>query len=223
MSRAVTVPLGTSVSPSAGLCWLSRAEWEASPIQPSLVFFRFGQRSSTSALKRVRLGARKGATMMDNISSVLGTRHRGTDEERFLQKFQKADSGCWEWRASVKSNGYGQFRGGGHIYAHRFSYEMFVGPIPDHYEVDHLCLVRHCVNPEHLEAITLQENRRRRDLRRTHCPSGHSYTEENTYLWTDKDGYTCRYCRTCRNGGRLSQSRKNRVTTIAPDPPVPPG
>lgn len=81
----------------------------------------------------------------------------------FLQLSTKihkdADTGCWLWTAAINNMGYGtlayrQVR----YYAHRFSYEMFVGPIPSGLVLDHLCRHPSCVNPDHLEAVTQQEN-----------------------------------------------------------------
>lgn len=70
----------------------------------------------------------------------------------------RAADECWPWVGSVTGDGYGQMRGRG---AHRVAYELHVGPIPTGLVIDHLCHVRHCVNPRHLEAVTNQENSRR--------------------------------------------------------------
>lgn len=70
---------------------------------------------------------------------------------------------CWLWTGAIISSGYGMlFR----VLAHRFAHELLVGPIPDGHEVDHLCFVRACVNPAHLEAVTQAENKRRSVIRR---------------------------------------------------------
>ena len=84
--------------------------------------------------------------------------------------------------------------------AHRFAYETFVGPIPEGLTIDHLCRIRHCVNPEHLEAVTDRVNILRGEgisaqhARATHCPQGHPYDLINTYVAPDGD----RDCRDCR-------------------------
>lgn len=71
---------------------------------------------------------------------------------------------------------------------------MKIGPIPEGYDVDHVCQVIACVrpHPDHLEAVTPLENQRRRRL--PYCGHGHAFTTENTYTWPDGR----RECRTCR-------------------------
>lgn len=86
-----------------------------------------------------------------------------TDWERFWLKVEMgtAPSGCWLWTGST-ANGYGQARVGGKtVRAHRASYELLVGPIPEGLTLDHLCHVKNCVRPEHLEPVTAAENTRR--------------------------------------------------------------
>jgi hypothetical protein len=93
-------------------------------------------------------------------------------------------------------------RNGPNVSIHRYIYELFSGPIPVGLVLDHLCRVRHCVNPEHLEPVTIAENVRRGLKGRmvTHCPKGHEYTPENTYT------YNRRECRRCKID-RISVSR----------------
>ena len=99
--------------------------------------------------------------------------------QRFLAKIEITDS-CWIWTATKCAKGYGRFNG---TTAHRFSYEHYKRPIPQHWQIDHLCKVTSCVNPEHLEAVTLEENLRRQHASNgIHCPMGHIKTNVNGRL-----------------------------------------
>jgi hypothetical protein len=106
-----------------------------------------------------------------------------TPEERFWQKVNKTDT-CWIWVGSKNDEAYGNFNHNGTVVkAHRFAYELLKGPIPKDRELDHLCRNPSCVNPEHLEAVTHQENMKRGhffNTKKTHCPRGHEYTGRNT-------------------------------------------
>ena len=131
----------------------------------------------------------------------------------FRAKFEIADSGCWLWTASQLPDGYGHFWNGTRMQpAHRWAYEQFVGPIPEGLEIDHLCKVRNCVNPDHLEPVTHDENCRRSsagDIERakTQCPKGHPYDDENT-LWLERTGRPGRWKRSCRACTRDRMARK---------------
>lgn len=110
---------------------------------------------------------------------------------------------CELWTGGIKANGYGQkgIKRDGRwtgTQAHRWVYEQAHGPLPAGVEVDHLCRNRACVRLDHLEAVTLAENRRRRNARKTHCIHGHAYTPENTYIQPTRGGYSSRVCRACR-------------------------
>jgi HNH endonuclease len=121
---------------------------------------------------------------------------------RFTRMYVVSETGCWEWIGLLSKNGYGRHRvGPGHplVAAHRLSYEHHKGAIPDGMQVDHLCRNRRCVRPDHLEAVSPSVNTDRQDhanRRKTHCPNGHPYDDENTVIGAD--GW--RRCRTCRSG-----------------------
>lgn len=124
---------------------------------------------------------------------------------RFWVKVEKTD-GCWLWRARIDRLGYGQFgwRSGPNprpfVLVHRFAYELVIGPIPDGLELDHLCRVRHCCNPDHLEPVTHAENMRRSaGALKTHCKNGHEFTPENTAPQKGSSGRSCRICRRAAN------------------------
>lgn len=115
---------------------------------------------------------------------------------------------CWEYAGWLDKHGYGYTRFEGKTWrAHRLSYVLLVGDIPDGLVLDHLCRVRHCVNPDHLEPVTHKVNLYRgfTEARfhgtKTHCKNGHEYTPENTL-----QGASQRYCRAC---ARDKQKRLN--------------
>lgn len=130
-------------------------------------------------------------------------------EARFWSKVTfGVQGGCWLWSAARSDRGYGCIRVNRKlIYAHRFAYELLVGEVPEGMQLDHLCRVRHCVNPAHLEVVTQRENIRRGNglsaqrARRTHCPQGHPYDEANTYVRPDGRGRGCQACRRAANLG----------------------
>jgi hypothetical protein len=103
---------------------------------------------------------------------------------------------CWQWIGSLDSDGYGQLTyRHKHYRAHRFFFEYFTNTSLGTNHLDHLCRNRACINPNHLEPVTLQENLRR-GLRynKTHCINGHEFTVENTY----RTKTNCRQCRMCK-------------------------
>ena len=72
------------------------------------------------------------------------------------------ESGCWVWMGTLREKGYGCLQIGGKMQrAHRVSYVAFIGDIPEGLQIDHLCRVKCCINPHHLEPVTNEENRNR--------------------------------------------------------------
>lgn len=143
------------------------------------------------------------------------SRHRTwTPEQRILERVVVDETtGCWIWQKALGGGGYGQFGIGDTVrYAHRFAYELWVGPIPAGMTIDHLChsndptcpggecVHRRCCNPAHLEVVTRGENVLRGvgfaavNARKTHCPQGHEYTPENTFVVKATGWRNCRKC-----------------------------
>ena len=86
---------------------------------------------------------------------------RGTALERFEVKVDRQPGGCWLWTGATTDKGYGVFWDGKLGRAHRWAYTHWRGPIPEGLTLDHLCQVKACVNPDHLEPVTALENYRR--------------------------------------------------------------
>lgn len=120
--------------------------------------------------------------------------------ERFSEKYiPVTESGCWIWLACTTKAGYGQiYKDGKPYYAHRLSYEMTIGAIPVGFELDHLCRVRCCVNPDHLEPVTHKTNIHRGvgigKSKPLKCKHGHEFTEENTYIPPGRYQRVCKIC-----------------------------
>lgn len=138
-----------------------------------------------------------------------------TLQERFWEKVcPEPNTGCWLWMGGVDIGGYGYF----HLSnpkrlrkAHRIAYLLLVGPIPENLCLDHKCRVRSCVNPTHLDVVTIGENLARgvgapaRNARKTHCPHGHAYTPDNIY-WHGNS----RKCLTCKRPAGTSDAARLR-------------
>jgi hypothetical protein len=137
-----------------------------------------------------------------------------TLEERFWLKVdRRGPDECWLWtgaktivrpgwpkttRYGVISNG--PKKGGRQLRAHRVSWELNCGPIPDGYTIDHTCEVTLCVNPAHLEPVTFAENTKRQWDRRGRaekCPQGHTAYRERWHTRKDGTKVKARYCHEC--------------------------
>lgn len=122
--------------------------------------------------------------------------------ERFWPKVD-ASGDCWLW-TGAQDRGYGLVWVNERIRAaraHRVSYELLVGPIPEGMTVDHLCRVTLCVNPDHMDFCGKGQNAARspnapywRKKRQTHCKRGHEFTPENTRPIRNGTGRSCREC-----------------------------
>ena len=142
-----------------------------------------------------------------------------TPEERFWAKVKKTDT-CWLWTAYRSRGGYGQFRlNGKTVKAHRFAYELLIGPISEDLTLDHLCRVRSCVYPAHLEPVTRGENVLRGEgrsaihFRQTHCLRGHPFEDQNIYRPPERPGW--RECRECKRGrGKDYRARQANLPCV---------
>ncbi len=137
----------------------------------------------------------------------------------FETRIQYTES-CWLWTGAITGTGYGWYchpvtKQG--YKAHRYAYELWVGPIPTGMTLDHLCRVRHCVKPTHLEPVTMRENISRGTAppalhaKATHCINGHEYTPENTYSYKQKR----RQCRSCRREQQRASERRKKEAGLA--------
>ena len=140
---------------------------------------------------------------------------QAAQDSRFDSRWEpEPNSGCWLWTGLVWPNGYAHFTvGRTHVYAHRFSYERSRSPIPAGLSLDHLCRVRCCVNPDHLEPVTQRENTLRGNspvaiqARQTTCKRGHSLTDPCNLLKSYPNIRRCRECHRLRMAARYVHRR----------------
>lgn len=147
-----------------------------------------------------------------------------TVEERFWAKVDKTEGGCWLWlggtTGTTSGSAYGRFLPDGQrsgdrkpVLAHRFAYELLEGPIPEGYTLDHLadrCQSTLCVNPAHLEPVTIAENIRRARRAITHCRrAGHPLSGDNLYIIPSSGK---RVCRACQRERQAVGSKENDFT-----------
>jgi len=124
---------------------------------------------------------------------------RPTLRERLFSQLIIDPSGCLLWTGGTR-RGYGRIKINGRSYqVHRIVYEMFAGPVPEGLDLDHLCRVRHCAAPSHLEAVTPRVNNMRStspsaiNITKTHCAKGHEFDLINT-SFTPSGRRACRIC-----------------------------
>lgn len=163
----------------------------------------FGSRTKRSPGLRVTICAACGVAYYPYFNRQLGCSARCSTVLMFWKNVEKTDT-CWLWIGKKLPAGYGQIgtRDHKHILVHRLSYELHKGPIPEGLHIDHLCRMPACVNPDHLEAVTAQENILRgkthaaRNKDKTHCDRGHLFDDANTYWAKNGAERICRACKT---------------------------
>lgn len=171
-----------------------------------------------------------------DVTHLERVRNSGTLEERWWARVRKDGpvpkdrpelGPCWLWNGNHDQNGYGKFsiEDSRATPAHRWGYDRFVEPVPEYLDVDHLCRNRGCVRfTGHLEPVTPQVNNQRgsgwsgRNARKTHCPQGHPYSPENTYI--TNGARRCRQCR--RDHYRARRDQGWRPAPRRPQGLVPP-
>lgn len=149
----------------------------------------------------------------DRPNLVCGVVMTEKEIARFESRYEVvAETGCWLWLGRLsRQGGYGWFdlRRDARK-AHRVSYELHRGPIPGGLEMDHLCRVRRCVNPHHLEPVTHAINVTRglgsHYKYKTHCVNGHVFSDDN--LYKTRPNRDCKTCARDRSKRRYLQSKK---------------
>lgn len=147
--------------------------------------------------------------------------NRRTDALARLMSKRRVDAGpldtpCWIFTGALfQESGYGQFwLGGTSSSAHVAAWLLMRGPIPKGKELDHLCRVRACFNPDHLEPVTHVVNIRRSPIigRRTstHCKKGHAFAKHGRRA-VDKQGRERWFCRPCTNGNSREYRKRQRL------------
>jgi hypothetical protein len=126
------------------------------------------------------------------------------DKKRFSRSFVVHSNGCWNWKGPQNCKKYGTFFYSGKRYsAHRVSYLLRHGKIDPRLCIDHLCRNRLCINPDHLELVTIIENIRRGEClgtinaKKKFCSRGHAFKGENLVIYIRASGRRLRQCLAC--------------------------
>lgn len=127
--------------------------------------------------------------------------------DRFWRKVRPTGF-CWEWTGSKNPRGYGTFRHEGRTAsAHRVSWELLMGSIPEGLVIDHLCRNRGCVNPDHFDLVTQRVNMERSSPRlKSHCKRGHEFNKENSVI-NNRGHRVCNACRRAKYSTKVTASR----------------
>lgn len=165
---------------------------------------------------------------MEHRADLYAAARRETDSERYreaaISRFHASwteapDSDCWLWTRTLNHHGYGKINFlGMTVSAHRAAYYLLVGEVPAGMELDHLCRVRHCVNPAHLEPVTRRVNLLRgrtpaaANAAKSHCSRGHELTPDN--LLTNELKRGARSCRQCHNARNLAAWRRRAAGDV---------
>ena len=133
--------------------------------------------------------------------------HMERSISRFV-RFLSKQGDCIIWTGNKNHRGYGLFKptNGRMQSTHKFFFEAVKGPVPQGKQLDHLCRVRACCNPFHLEPVTARENIMRGvglaaiNNKKTHCSLGHEYSEANTSLIAGR-----RRCKACARANAMKR------------------
>lgn len=174
---------------------------------------------------RVGVGAEEGDGAVSR-----SRKYRARTREQWIEEFAvpEPNSGCWLWTGTYSSTGYGHVTyvdKGVQVKSspHRLSHELYIGPIPAGYHVDHLCRNRACCNPDHLEAVTPRVNQARSPIAlatinsaKTHCKWGHPFEGDNLYVYPS-GGRGCREC--MRSAQKANPPRTHSAAPLPDDDP----
>jgi hypothetical protein len=153
------------------------------------------------------------------VTQPLPPLSRDALHQRLVARSDVDPAGCWLWTRALDRYGYGKVRIHKVTYqVHRLAYQVLVGSIPLGLTLDHTCRSRACWRPDHLEPVPQRINNLRGptnlahvDTVKYHCPQGHPYSEENTYIRRRPDGLEERECRTCRRDQQRRVQQRRRA------------